>query len=389
MGHHVIDLPTFFAALETSFPLSGVRADLAKKVGHDTVAVLERIGLLTFLRVADTYPCPQPAGSGCPRQVVRHSDGDSITAVCGNDPPECRDIKLTAKDIEIVGVVPQRLCEALRGPLLFGGKTEDVLGLDQIFRAGTFQPRPGVRKAVYFAARCSAREYAILLDHLRSRHGTDGFALLIPTDRFVSEETTRESAAKGIVVLSLTDAIEMNLSGHLVAKVDATELFACIGRIGPGPIVPAGTVYSQALTNGDWENLDEAGYQQLLRNADQYDIFADEHTKEVRKREAGKKYADRKGGKITPPSRASANYFQIIRKAVEARGYFDPINAEELDSGKQIFQRARAVFDIKEVGADRKSHWKLFKTAKVDNHSVYQFQPDEGVTFALIFLPKF
>lgn len=385
MGHHGIDLPTFFEALETNFPLSGVRTGLSKKIGHDTVAVLERTGLLTFLRVADTYPCPQPTGPGCPRQVVHHSDGDRITAVCGNDPPECGDIKLTAKDIEIVGVVPHRLCEALRGPLLFGGKTEDVPGLTQIFRAGTFQPRPGVRKAVYFGARCSAREYAILLGVLRSRHGTDGFALLVPTDRFVSEETIRESAAKGIVVLPLTDAIEMNASGQLVAKVDASELFAGIGRIGPGPIAPAGTVYSQARTHDGWENLDEAGYRELIQNADRYDIFADEHTKEVRKRE---KSAGKKGGKTSPPSRASANYFHLIRKAVEARGYFDPTVAEEKDSGKQIFQRARGAFDIKVVGADGKSHWKLLKSVKGDNHTIYQFQPDKGVTFALIFLPK-
>lgn len=385
MGHDGIDVTKFLEALETNFPLSGVRAALSKKVGQDTVTALERAGLVTFLRVADTYPCPQPAGSGCPRQVVHHSDGDRITAVCGNDPPECGDIKLTAKDIEIVGVVPQRLCEALRSPLLFGGKTEDVPGLNQIFRAGTFQPRSGVRKAVYFAARCSAREYAILLDVLRSRHGTDGFALLVPTDRFVSEETIRESAAKGIVVLPLADAIEMDASGQFVAKVDASELFAGIGRIGPGPIASAGTVYSQARTHDGWENLDEAGYRELLRNADQYDIFADEHTKVVRKRE---KFDGKKRGMTSSPSRASANYFHLIRKAVEARGYFDPMVTEDKDSGKQIFQRARAAFDIKVVGADGKSHWKLLKSVSGDNHTVYQFKPDEGVTFALIFLPK-
>ena len=377
-----INLTKFFEALESNFPLSGVRAALSKKVGQSVVAALERAGLLTYLRVSDTYPCPQPGALGCPRQIVHLSD-DRITAVCGNVPPECEDIELTAKDIEFLGVLPKPLCEALRGPLYFGGKTERVSELDNIFRAGTFKPRPSIRKSIYFGARCSAKDYSILLDVLRSRHGSEGFALLVPTDRFVSEEKIREAASKGIVVLPLTEVIGMDGLGKLVAKVDATELFACIGRFGPGPIAPAGTVYSQALTNDGWENLDEAGYRQLLRNADQYDIFADEHTKKVRK-----KAADRKGGRATPPSRVSASNFQIIRKAVEACGYFDPTVTEENASAKQIFQRARKALDIKVVGADGKSHWKLLKSVKGDNHTIYQFQPDEGVTFALIFLPK-
>ncbi len=388
MCHDSIDLTTFFEVLETNFPLSGVRVALSKKIGKERVDALEGVGLLTFLRASDTYPCPQPGGAACPRQVVHHSDSDRITAVCGNDPPECEELELSPRDIEVVGVAPQRLCEALRGPLLFGGKTEKVPSVNHAFRAGTYQPRPGARKTVYFAARCSPQEYEILIDILRSRHGTEGFALLVPTDRFVSEETIRESTGQGIVVLPLAEVIGIDASGKLVAKVDAAKLFAGIGRIGPGPIVPAGTVYSQALTNDGWENIDEARYRQLLRNAEQYDIFADEHTKEVRKKEAGMKSAGKKGAKATPSSRASANYFQIMRKAVETRGYFDPAIAEDLESAKQIFQRARKAFDIKEVGAHGKSIWKLFKTQKVDNHSVYQFQPDEGVSFALIFLPK-
>lgn len=387
MGCTAADLTAFFAALETNFPLSGVRAALSEKIGGETTAALERTGLIAFLRQSDTYPCPSPGGTGCPRQVIHHSDGARITAVCGNDPPECCDLDLTKKDIEILSVVPQRLCEALRGMLLFGGKTESTLGLEQVFHAGTFQPRPGVRKAVYFAARCSPRAYANLLDVLRSRHGSDGFGLLVPTDRFVSDDTIRESATQGIVVLPLADVIGMDVSGRLVAKVGAGELLAGIGRMGPGPIVPGGTVFAQVVTRAGWENLDEAGYRELLRNLDRYDIIADEHTKEVFKR-AVEKRSGNKEKRTTSPVRVSAGYFQVIRNAVETRGYFDPTVAEEKDSGKQTFQRARQAFDVKKMGPDGNSRWTLFKTVKVDNHSAYQFQPDEGVTFALIFLPK-
>lgn len=387
MADAAIDLRLFFEALETDFPLSGVRAALSKRVGEEATVALERAGIVTFLRHSETYPCPSPGGAGCPRQVVHLSGEERIEAVCGNEPPECDDIELTAKDIEVVGVVPQRLCEALRGALLFGGKTERLPELEHVFRAGTLQPLPGVRKAVYFAARCLPKEYGILLELLRSRHGSEGFALLVPTDRYVSEETVRESALQGIVVQFLADIIGMDASNTFVVKVKPEELFAGIGRIGPGPIIAAKTVYVQVRTRDGWGNLDQAGYQALLRNREQYDIIADERTKEIRKRVPGKS-SGRKAHETVPPLNVPASHFQIIRKAIGTRGYFDPTIEEEIDSGKQIFQRARQAFDIKYANREGKTNWKLFKTITVGNRAVYQFQPDEGVTFALIFLPQ-
>ena len=49
-------------------------------------------------------------------------------------------------------------------------------------------------------------------------------------------------------------------------------------------------------------------------------------------------------------------------------------------AAKQIFQRARKIFDI---GSGQS--WALFKTDKVDNHAVYRFEPDAAVSFALVF----
>lgn len=375
------DLRRFWEMLETNFPPAAPRKHLAERIGRGLVALLERGGILAYIREAETYPCPQPGGPGCPRQVIQHSSGQ-IAAVCGNDPRECEEIQLAAKDIEVLAVLPERLCEALRGPLLFGGKIERATGLNHTIRAGTFVPRAGLRQAIYFATRCSAGEYGVLLDVLKSRHGPEGFALLVPTDRFVSEDTIRMCRTCGIVVLPLAGLINVDAAGILVAGADATDLFSGIGRFGPGPIAIGQTVFAQVCTRGGWQNLDEAGYREFMGAADQYDIFADEHTKAVRKK------VDKPQPKRT---RVPAVYFQMLRKALETPGYYDPVTDqthEDRLSAKQIFQRARQTVDIKVPGASRNAAWRLFKTEIVDKRSVYRFQPEPEVSFALIFLPK-
>lgn len=384
------DLTPFWEALETNFPLTGLRASLAEKIGTELSVLLEGSGILSFIGQAETYPCPTPGGSDCPRQIVRHSDG-RITAVCGNDPPECNDVELTSKDIEMLGVEPERLCETLRGPLLFGGKAERVQDLHHVYRAGTFIPQPGTRQAIYFAARCSAKDYSSVLDVLRARHGLEGLAFLIPTDRFVSEDTIHESGAGGIVVLPLAGIIGVNATGHFFTTADATMLFSGIGRTEPGPVLASDTVFAQVYSRDGWRNLNDAAYHQLVSAADQYDIFADERDRRIIKREPSKKTKGKKKSSANTSTQVQSSFFKMIRKAIEARGTFDPNTnglTEEHISGKQIFQRARKVFDIKYKGADGKDTWKLFKTGITDNHSVYHFQPDPKVSFALIFLPR-
>jgi|GEM_PF-1638033 len=218
------DLAPFWELLETSFPLAGPKKHLAERLGSDLAALLEKGGILSYVGQADTYPCPQPGGPACPRQVVHHSDG-RITAVCGNDPPECEDVELTATDIEILGVSPTRLCEALRDLLSLGGKAETVSDLNRVFQVGVRLSGPATRQAVYFAARCSADDYGLLLDILRSRHGAEAFHLLIPTDHFISEETIRAAAERSVGVVPLAELVNMDGSGALVIDIDPADVF--------------------------------------------------------------------------------------------------------------------------------------------------------------------
>jgi hypothetical protein len=372
MGNATIDLTTFFEALETNFPLSGVRAALSKKVGGEVAVALERAGLFTFLRQSDTYPCPQPGGNGCPRRVL--PDGNaSFVAVCGNDPPECDEVMLSPRDAELLGVVPERFLEVLRSPLRVGGTVRKVEGLMQTYHAGVFVPQRGVKYPVFFIAAASQGQYATLLDALRSRVEGSSFAVIVPTDRFVAAESVRQFRTLGVPIIALADSICLSAAGRLEAVRDFLATFSTIGRRSTVSVGSDIDVFAEALTANGWHSLTKAEYHEFVAGADRYEIFADEHTRTAVKHEGGHR---KKTDNITP------GYFRILRRGAEASGRFDP-NLDEQASSKQIFQRARKVMDIK-----RKGVWILFKTEPVENHAEYRFQPDSKVEFALIFLPK-
>jgi hypothetical protein len=371
-----IDLTSFFEALETNFPLSGVRATLSEKVGTDVTTGLERAGLLTFLRVSDTYPCPQPGGLGCPRQVAR-PDGE-IIAVCGNDPPECDEVRLSPRDVELLGVVPERLLEALRSPLGIGGTVRRVEGLAHTYQAGSFIPQSAIKHPVFFTAAASQGQYALVLDALRSRVDGSSFAVLVPTDRFVSAETVRQFRVLGIPIVSLADTVRLSTAGKLKAVTDFQSILNTIGKRTTAPKGSRAEVFADVLTAGGWRTLTEREYREFITTADRYAIFADERRRTAIKMEG----RQRKETRNIQPS-----FFRMLRMAAETSGRFDPnvngLNDNQV-SGKQIFQRARNALDLK-----RNGRWVLFKTEMMDNHAQYVFQPDSDVEFALVFLPKF
>ena len=284
------DLSRFWELLETNFPLAGSRSELRNRLGLEVVAAIEASGVLTFLRIADVVPCPHPGGAGCPRRVIGHRDG-SYSGVCGNDPPECEDIDLKKDDVEFLGIAPERLCQALRSPLSVGGRVEEIAGLRYVYRVGVFKPDPDTRHAVYFVARCGDREYSEAIDALRSRHTDEsaGFAVLVPTDRFIATDVIRQMATLGIPIVPLQGTIKIDGAGRLITLGSAQRLFAGIGRkvVALAPL--SNPIVAEVLTHEGWKDLDEAGYRRLIDGAGDYDIVADEKSRAVWKRPDGRK----------------------------------------------------------------------------------------------------
>jgi hypothetical protein len=377
----VLDLSRFWEHLETNFPLAGPRNELRGRFGPGVVAALEKGGVLVYLRTADVVACPHPGGQGCPRQVIELSDG-RFQGVCGNDPPECDDIDLVQDDIEVFGVEPLDLCKSLRGPLRTGGRAEALPGLQNVFRAGTFKPDESTRHSVYLVVRCAEHEYAAAFDAVRSQQEGSSFAILIPTDRFVAADTIRQMGTLGIPIIALQGLVDADRNGQLTTTSDVIRLFGGIGRRTSAAVSLSAPVVAQVRTHHGWQDLDESGYGRLIENADDYDIMADERSQVVWKRDGDGKPHQR-------ADRVQASYFRMIRAAVDKVGYFDPSahGPEDLNSSKQIFQRARKTIDIKNTAERDGNDWRLFKSVKVDNHVEYHFQPDPDFCFALIFHP--
>jgi hypothetical protein len=164
--------------------------------------------------------------------------------------------------------------------------------------------------------------------------------------------------------------------GRMIARADLRKLFSGLGALVPaGGLAPAlggVAIVRERAQPPRWLNLGDPTYRDLLAAADQYDVFADERQRCVRK-----------GTKVETGVQRSR--FRSVFAALNSRAPFDPnVAGPDLTAGKQIFQRARQTFDIKSDGAS----WKIFKTVLTEEgHAVYTFQPDPDVSFAFIFLP--
>ncbi|MFZ5786654.1 MAG: hypothetical protein ACOY3Y_09460, partial [Acidobacteriota bacterium] len=186
-------LARFWAELETNFPLGGPRRRLGEMVGDDAARALEAAGVLKYQRVADRYPCPRPGGDGCPRHVVELEDG-RYEAVCGNDPPECPDLALKEEDLAFLAVVPEELCAVIAKVLQIRPAVETLPGRRHVLRVGSFIPEAGVKHTIYLAVRSNERDYGECFDALKAA-AAGTFVVLVPTDRFISEETRRALAS--------------------------------------------------------------------------------------------------------------------------------------------------------------------------------------------------
>lgn len=288
-------------------------------------------------------------------------------------------IALTTEDVTWVEVDPIRLCRSLAAALAVHPKVEAVSGLADTFRIGTFIPEPGLRYPIFFMTRTRAPGYAEALDALRSRQADGGYAVLVPTERFLPDDAVHRLADRGVPVLVLSDVVGLAEDG-MTTVVDPLRYFGGIGGRSPmGPHPAAGQIVARALVREagkppSWLDLHQRQLDNLRGAAGHYDVFADQPNRMVAK----------KGGTIVRDVALSS--FQSIRAALDKRGHFDAATeGPDLVSSKQIFQRARAIFDIK----TGRSSWRIFPSIRTDEgHAVYSFAPDAGISFAFIFLPE-
>ena len=351
-------LTDWWTRLEAAPRFGGPRRHIQDLLASDVTAFLERTGILCQGRTAPSFPCTERRGDNCPRTVVE-IDGE-YHAVCGNRPSECPDIILTEHEAAHLSISMVGLCRGIGAALGTRGKPEIVRILANVHRVGAIILGPGVKYPVFLVIRSSAQSYAEALGALAARQDGASFLMLVPTDRFLTDGIERQARTLGVTIMALADVLELNDEG-LVATTDPKQLLAILGQRTVSGLSAAGTIVARVLicdgrSPPGWRDLDEQQYQALIADTGVYDVFADKRQRYVLK--SGAKVKDK-----IPDS-----HFSTILSAVKSRGHYDPnICGPDLPAGKQIFQRARSVFDVK----TGKSSWRMFQSVKhEEGHTV-------------------
>ncbi len=369
-------LMDWWTRLEAAPRFGGPRRHVHAQLGGDLATFLERQGILRQGRIANTFPCAGSRGDGCSRSVIE-IDGE-YQLVCGSRPAQCADIVVSASDVALLSLDMAALCRRVGSALGIQAQPEAVHGIAGIHRIGSFAAAPATRHPAFLVIRFSAKHYAEALGALASRQNGRPFVVLLPTARFLTDGIERDARTVGAAIVVLSDVLDMAADGF-TAAADPRRFLDSLGRTESRgqPAATMGVVARALVCDGalppDWHDLDDRQYAELVADASRYDVFADQRRGTVLK--AGTVAGDK----------VPASHFSTILAAVTSRSHYDPnVTGPDLAQGKQIFQRARALFDS---GSGRAS-WRIFPTIRhEEGHAVYAFRPQPGVTFAFVFLP--
>ncbi|NQV47014.1 MAG: hypothetical protein HQ504_04450 [Rhodospirillaceae bacterium] len=368
-------LTDWWTQLEATTRFGGPRRHIQKLLGGDLTLLLEETSILRQGKTAPTFPCSKRRGDGCPRTVIKIED--EYHAVCGNRPSECADLILSEHDVAQLSLNMQALCNKIGTAMSLRGKPEKSSYFTNVHRVGSIILGPGIKYPAYLASRRSAQEYAEVLGAIAAQHNGSAFVMFVPTSQFLTDVIEHQARSLGVTILALADVLVVE-SGKIVTSRSPEHLFASLGQNSSAGFNDAGVIVARALvcdgtSDRQWVNLDEQGYQTLIAEKDNYDVFADQRQRSVWKAK-------------TVKAKIQDSYFSTVLAAIKWRGYYDPIvHGPGLASDKQTFQNARRIFDPR----TGKSPWRIFQSIKhEEGHTVYAFQPEAGVSFAYLFLPE-
>ena len=366
----------WWARLEAAPDFGGPRRQLQGLLGDELVALLERSDILKAGLASPTFECAGLKGLGCRRQIVEIDD--ELHAVCENMPVECPDLLLSARDATKLTVDLVEQCRVLNRLFRLKGVPELITDVAGVLKVGYLNNELASRQPVFMAIRSSGRAYGEAIASLAIRQSCVPFAILMPTARFLTDSVERQAQQVNAKVVVLSEIVAIGPAGFATDDDTLLLLFDDRPFAGAASIPVEKTVARAIICDGDakpcWHDLNENQYQALRSKASRYNVFADEIQRSIIK-------------PITNANveRVPSSHFSTIRAAVTSIGRYDPnISGPDLPSSKQIFQRARAKFDVK-LGA---SAWSIFQSVQhEDGQTVYSFDPRPGVTFAYVFLP--
>jgi len=341
-------------------------------------------------RLAKTYPCPYPAGDGCPRGI--YQDGpDRFTAYCGESPKRCEELTLTRKDLVIHEFNLAGFAAQVLRLLQIKAKTEPIAGYPGLWRVGTYIPIANHKFSVYMLLATEPEDFRRAVDHLLA-FATEPFLLLAPSDEYLDEPHRAALERKRSGFLALNEFLVWK--DREIALVSGPEdILAPFRKLAlPGGHVDAGhaaRLFSREHPKG--AGVTDQERQEILGPGKKnFDLIVDGFSDEVWHPQLPSKkprHFDRKW-----------HVWVLFRLAVSGRplapsqiGELNRVGQDKGDEAESDKARAEQINKMRRMiepdAASKQYHY--IKTMTLEGGVAgYHFDPDPGLRYALLFPPE-
>ena len=175
-------------------------------------------------RLAKEIICPSPGADGCPRTVVKHTDG-RFRAVCGTKPAECNPVELTREEVTCLTLDRAKLAAAV-GAILNAEGEFSPPGNGAAMIVGSHGVAAGIGIPIVLMIPGPMEVLsAVTLTDLGV--GAGPVAIAVPTPRSLPAGLKAAFLAQGHAVLPLAEVI--TVKDHRMAGIrPADELLAAL-----------------------------------------------------------------------------------------------------------------------------------------------------------------
>jgi len=333
--------------------------------------------------LANSYPCPSPGNSNCPRRIVQH-EHDRFVAFCGQSPPECDALQLTRKDVIIHRFDVAAFVKHLAGQFQFSIKPSKDKSFWHLWRVGSYVPVANQAFPVFLSLAPDEEQFRQALDSILASQRSP-FILLAPTTEYLDDRHEELLINHQSCLLPLLETIVWNGEAIVISNPPADLLAAFRklalhgGAVEPGDVA---ILFShegrRGITNQEMDEI-------LGSQKSSFNLIVDGirqaiwHPKLIRKQ----------------PGHFRAKYhLQVLRELVDRGAALLPeqfntlshiARGDSADPDKAITEQVQRMRSAIEPES-KKPNYLFIKTVKVDDVSnAYHFSPEPGLKYALIF----
>lgn len=203
-------------------------------------------------RLAKEIDCPSPGGDGCPRKIVKHTDG-RIRAVCGNKPAECDPVDVTREEITCLALDRKKLAAAV-GAMLNATSESGARESGAVTVVGSHGVAAGVDIPIVLMV--PGPMASVSPDMLASLDvGDRAAAIIAPTPNSIPKRLKAALQARGNAVVALSEISVVDEKCRLVGIQPAETLLSELrDKLLAGPLTASSRAWLLPA-DARWEEL--------------------------------------------------------------------------------------------------------------------------------------